>query len=64
MPADVVATLNSAIRRAVAAPDLQEQSKRLGLEARASSPEEMHERMAKDVAKWREVIDKAAIPKQ
>jgi tripartite-type tricarboxylate transporter receptor subunit TctC len=64
VPAEVVATLNSAIRRAVAAPDLQEQSMRLGLEARASSPEEMHERMAKDVAKWREVIEKAGIPKQ
>ena len=37
---------------------------RLGLEARASSPEEMHERMAKDVVKWREVIEKAGIPKQ
>jgi tripartite-type tricarboxylate transporter receptor subunit TctC len=64
VPAEVVATLNSAIRRAVAAPDLQEQSMRLGLQARASSPEEMHERMAKDVAKWREVIEKAGIPKQ
>jgi tripartite-type tricarboxylate transporter receptor subunit TctC len=64
VPPEVVATLNSAIRRAVAAPDLQEQSMRLGLEARASSPEEMHERMAKDVVKWREVIEKAGIPKQ
>jgi putative tricarboxylic transport membrane protein len=64
VPAAVVITLNSAIRRAVAAPDLQEQSRRLGLEARASTPEEMHERMAKDVVRWREVIEKAGIPKQ
>ena len=64
VPAEVIAKLNAAIRSAVASPDLQQQSKRLGLEARASSPEEMHERMAKDVAKWREVIEKAGIPKQ
>jgi tripartite-type tricarboxylate transporter receptor subunit TctC len=64
VPPEVIATLNAAIRQAVAAPDLQQQSMRLGLEARASTPDEMHERMAKDVAKWRDVIDKAGIPKQ
>jgi tripartite-type tricarboxylate transporter receptor subunit TctC len=36
---------------------------RLGLDARASTPEEMHDRMAKDMVKWREVIEKAGIPK-
>jgi len=64
VPPDVIATLSSEIRRAVAAPDLQERSRLLGLEARASTPEEMHDRMAKDIAKWREVIEKAGIPVQ
>jgi tripartite-type tricarboxylate transporter receptor subunit TctC len=64
VPPEVVMTLNSEIRRAVAAPDLQERSMRLGLEARASTPEEMHDRMAKDIARWRGVIEKAGIPKQ
>jgi tripartite-type tricarboxylate transporter receptor subunit TctC len=64
VPAEVIATLSSAIKRAVATPDLQERSMRLGLEARASTPEEMHDRMAKDIAKWRDVIEKAGIPKQ
>jgi tripartite-type tricarboxylate transporter receptor subunit TctC len=62
--AEVIAKLNAAIKEAVATPDLQEQSMRLGLEARASTPEEMHARMTKDVAKWRDVIEKAGIPKQ
>jgi tripartite-type tricarboxylate transporter receptor subunit TctC len=64
VPADVIALLNSEIRRAVAAPDLQERALRLGLEASASTPEEMHERMANDIAKWRGVIEKAGISKQ
>jgi tripartite-type tricarboxylate transporter receptor subunit TctC len=36
---------------------------KLGLDAHGSTPQEMHDRMAKDIAKWREVIDKAGIPK-
>jgi tripartite-type tricarboxylate transporter receptor subunit TctC len=63
-PAQVITTLNAAVRRAVAESDLQERSLRLGLEARSSSPEEMRDRMAADIAKWRGVIEKAGIPKQ
>jgi tripartite-type tricarboxylate transporter receptor subunit TctC len=63
-PAGIIAKLNAAVRRAVAEPDLQQRSLRLGLEARSSTPEEMRDRMAADVAKWRVVIDKAGIPKQ
>jgi tripartite-type tricarboxylate transporter receptor subunit TctC len=63
-PADVIRALNAGVRRAVAEPDLQERSLRLGLEARSSSPEEMRERMSADIAKWRVVIEKAGIPKQ
>lgn len=64
VPIDVVNTLAAAIKKAVADPDLQQRAMRLGLQARASTPEEMHDRMAKDIAKWRGVIDKAGIPKQ
>jgi tripartite-type tricarboxylate transporter receptor subunit TctC len=63
-PAEVIRTLNAGVRRAVAEPDLQERSLRLGLEARSSSPEEMRERMSADIAKWRVVIEKAGISKQ
>jgi tripartite-type tricarboxylate transporter receptor subunit TctC len=64
VPSEIINTLNAAIREAVAAPDLQERAARLGLEARASTPEEMHDRLARDIAKWRDVIEKAGIPKQ
>jgi len=64
VPANAVSALNAAIRQAVAAPDVQERALRLGLEMRASTPQEMHDRMAKDIIKWRDVIDKAEIPKQ
>jgi hypothetical protein len=36
----------------------------LGIDARGSTPEEMHDRMARVALKWREVIDRAGIPKQ
>ncbi|MGA7789551.1 MAG: tripartite tricarboxylate transporter substrate binding protein [Xanthobacteraceae bacterium] len=64
VPADVVATLAAAIKRAVADPDFQQRAMRLGLQASASTPQEMHDRLAEDIAKWRGVIDKAGIPKQ
>ena len=64
LPDDVVQILNREISRALAAPDLQQKARGLGIDARASTPQQMHDRMAADVAKWRDVIDKAGIPKQ
>ena len=63
VPPEIIAALSAEIRRALAAPDIQERMLRLGLDAHGSTPEEMRDRMAKDAAKWREVIDKAGIPK-
>jgi tripartite-type tricarboxylate transporter receptor subunit TctC len=63
VPADIIATLSTEIRRALATPDLQERMLRLGLQARGSTPEEMRDRMAKDMVKWRDVIEKAGIPR-
>ncbi len=63
VPAEIIATLSTEIRRALAAPDIQERMLRLGLQARGSTPEEMRNQMTKDVARWREVIDQAGIPK-
>ena len=63
VPAEIISTLSAEIRRALAAPDIQERMLRLGLDAHGGTPEEMRDRMAKDAAKWREVIDKAGIPK-
>ena len=63
VPAPIITTLSAEIRRALASPDVQDRMLRLGLEARGSTPEEMHDRMARDAAKWRMVIEKAGIPK-
>ncbi len=64
VPADVVKFLNEHIVHALGAPDLQEKALRLGMQARGSTPEAMHDRMAADIAKWHDVIEKAGIPKQ
>jgi len=63
VPAEIITTLSAEIRRALAAPDVRDRMLRLGLEARGSTPEEMRNRMAADAARWREVIEKAGIPK-
>jgi tripartite-type tricarboxylate transporter receptor subunit TctC len=43
---------------------VQEQYRGLGIHAEPSTPQQMHDRLARDIAKWRDVIDKAGIPKQ
>jgi tripartite-type tricarboxylate transporter receptor subunit TctC len=63
VPAEIITTLSAEIRRALASPDVRDRMLRLGLEARGSTPEEMRNRMAADAARWREVIEKAGIPK-
>jgi tripartite-type tricarboxylate transporter receptor subunit TctC len=63
VPAEIITALSAEIRRALAAPDVAERMLRLGLQARGSTPEEMRNRMATDAARWREVIEKAGIPK-
>jgi tripartite-type tricarboxylate transporter receptor subunit TctC len=64
VPADVIKILNADIVHALAAPDLQQKALGLGMQARGSSPQEMHDRMAADIIKWRDVIEKAGIPKE
>ncbi|HUI97375.1 MAG TPA: tripartite tricarboxylate transporter substrate binding protein [Xanthobacteraceae bacterium] len=63
-PPEIVKLLNVGINRALAVPELQEKYRGLGIHAEPSTPDEMHERLAHDIARWREVIDKAGIPKQ
>jgi tripartite-type tricarboxylate transporter receptor subunit TctC len=63
-PSDIVNFLSAAIRRALAAPEIQGKSRALGIEARGSTPELMHERTAQDIAKWRDVIENAHIAKE
>jgi putative tricarboxylic transport membrane protein len=63
-PPEVVRTLNGALRDILAQPDVKRRLIELGIEARASSPQEISDRLKSDIDKWRQVIDKAGIPKQ
>jgi tripartite-type tricarboxylate transporter receptor subunit TctC len=64
MPAETLAILNQHINAALSDPALRATASALGMDARGSTPQEMRDRMAADVAKWAAVIDKAGIPKQ
>jgi tripartite-type tricarboxylate transporter receptor subunit TctC len=64
VPADVIGILNVAVNRALSDPELKAKALNLGIDATGSTPQEMHRRLAADVAKWREVIEKAGIPKE
>jgi tripartite-type tricarboxylate transporter receptor subunit TctC len=63
-PKPVVDTLERAINAVLPLPDVQERAKRLGMEMRPGTPEEMSARMKADIVKWSAVIDKAGIPKR
>jgi tripartite-type tricarboxylate transporter receptor subunit TctC len=63
-PPEVIRTLNQAIREVVAMPDVRRRFGEVGIEALASSPEELSARLRADIAKWAKVIDRAGIPKQ
>jgi tripartite-type tricarboxylate transporter receptor subunit TctC len=58
---EIVTLLSAEIGRALMDPDVQGRMLHLGLDARGSTPNEMHDQMATDIAKWRDVIEKAGI---
>jgi tripartite-type tricarboxylate transporter receptor subunit TctC len=62
-PKAVIETLTRAINDVLPNPEVQEKSRKLGMEMRGSTPEEMTQRMKADIAKWAAVIEKAGIPK-
>jgi tripartite-type tricarboxylate transporter receptor subunit TctC len=63
-PAPIIATLNRAMKEVIPGPDVQSKSQQMGMEMRASTPEEMTSRMKADIAKWGAVIAQAGIPKR
>jgi tripartite-type tricarboxylate transporter receptor subunit TctC len=63
-PPEVIKTLNDALQGILADPDVKRRMLELGIEARASTPEEIRNRLSADIDKWGKVIDKAGIPKQ
>ena len=61
---EIIAKLNAALRETLAEPGVTKRLLELGIEAKASSPEEIANRLRADIEKWRQVIAKAGIPKQ
>lgn len=64
VPAPIIAALSAAIRRALADPEVVARMRRIGLEAQGSTPEAMHDQMAREIARWRTVIAKAGLARQ
>jgi tripartite-type tricarboxylate transporter receptor subunit TctC len=62
--AAVVDLLNKSVHEILALSDIKARFAALGIEAKASTPEEFKARMAADVGKWAAVIEQAGIPKQ
>ena len=63
-PPEIIKTLNAALREVLEMPDLKKRALELGIEAKASSPEEILGRLKDDIGKWAAVIDRAGIEKQ
>lgn len=61
---EIIAMLNAALREILAEPAVTNRLLELGIEAKASSPEQIAARLHADIEKWRQVIEKAGIPRQ
>src|ERR1700686_484230 len=63
-PPEIVKILNQALQEILAEPEVKQRLLELGIEARASTPEEISARLKSDIDKWQKVIEKAGIAKQ
>jgi len=63
-PPEIIKTLNDALKEILADADVKKRMLDLGIEARASTPQEISDRLKADIEKWGKVIDKAGIQKQ
>ena len=60
-PRDIVQRLNAEVRKALAAPDLQQRFAELSLSVNPSSPEDLDAIIKSEAVRWGEVIRRAAI---
>ena len=63
-PPEIVKTLNGALREILADADVKKRLIGLGIEAKASTPQEISARLKSDIDKWQKVIEKAGIQQQ
>jgi len=62
-PAEVIDLLNRSIREIVASSEVKQRYAELGIEANASTPEEVKARLQADIKKWTALIERAGIQK-
>lgn len=63
-PPAIVARLNKEVHAALAAPEIKERLRQLGVEAQGSTPKQQAELLRDEIQRWSEVIRLAGIPKQ
>jgi tripartite-type tricarboxylate transporter receptor subunit TctC len=63
-PPEVIRTLNDALQQILADPDVKKRLIALGIEAKASTPDEISARLTSDIERWGKVIDRSGIQKQ
>lgn len=63
-PPEVIALLNKTMREVLADAGLKARLLELGIEAKASSPDELGKKLKDDIARWTAVIEAADVPKQ
>lgn len=63
-PRAVIDRLHQEVVKAIASADVQKRFSELGVEGRASSPEELKKFFAAESARWAKVVETAKIPKQ
>jgi tripartite-type tricarboxylate transporter receptor subunit TctC len=64
VPRPIIDRLNSAIRGAIADPEVDKQLYNLGGFPKSSTPEDAAERVKFEIARWKGVVEKAGIPKR
>jgi tripartite-type tricarboxylate transporter receptor subunit TctC len=63
-PKEVIDAMNKAMREVLALPDVKEKFAKVGVTAKASTPEQLMAKLKSDIVKWNAVIDKAGIPRK
>jgi tripartite-type tricarboxylate transporter receptor subunit TctC len=63
-PPEIVTGLNMALRDILADSAVKKRLLDLGIEAKAGAPEDIAARLRADIEKWRQVIEKANVPRQ
>ncbi len=63
-PRAVIEKLNREINAAVASTQVKQRLQELGVDARGSTPDELHDLLVSEIAKWKAVIERAKIEKQ